>query len=202
MLEVITGLSLAAAAGLNAYIPLLGIGLLARFTSLIALPDGWSWITNEWVLGVIGVLLVVEFIVDKVPALDTVNDIVQTVVRPTSGGLVFSAGSASSTAAVTDPEAFMHSSAFWPFIIGVAISLIPHIMKLLVRPVINVATGGAGASVMSTLEDIAAVVVTVLAVILPMLALLCILLCAFFMVRSLRKFRAKRAERRAAPSTQ
>ncbi|MFC5338130.1 DUF4126 domain-containing protein [Leucobacter denitrificans] len=195
MLEIVTGLSLAAAAGLNAYIPLLGIGLLARFTPVIDLPDAWSWIANEWVLGILGILLVVELVVDKVPALDSVNDVLQTIIRPTSGGLVFSAGSASDTVAVTDPEAFVNSAAFWPFVIGVVIALVPHIFKLVARPVVNLTTGGAGAGVMSAIEDIAAVIVTILAVVVPLLALAMIVGCIILMVRAIRKMRKRRAAR-------
>lgn len=36
-----TGFGLATAAELNAYIPLLALGLLSRFTDLVALPQGW-----------------------------------------------------------------------------------------------------------------------------------------------------------------
>ena len=43
MFEVLTGAGLAAAAGLNAYIPLLAIGLLSRFTDLVSLPPGCAF---------------------------------------------------------------------------------------------------------------------------------------------------------------
>ena len=200
MLEVITGLSLAAAAGLNAYIPLLGLGLLSRFTDIIALPEGWAWLENEWSLGIIAVLLVVEIVVDKVPALDTVNDVLQTIVRPASGGLVFSAGASSSTVAVSDPAAFVDSPGFWPFVIGVVVALIPHLLKLVARPIVNLATAGAGASVLSTLEDIAAAVVTVLAVLIPVLALGLIIAIVFAIWRWIKRMRERRAARTAAPN--
>ena len=45
-MELLTGFGLAAAAGLNAYIPLLALGLLARFTDLVTLPA--SQICFEW----------------------------------------------------------------------------------------------------------------------------------------------------------
>jgi hypothetical protein len=44
--ELITGYGLATAAGLNAYIPLLAVGLLGRFTDLITLPHTWSWLED------------------------------------------------------------------------------------------------------------------------------------------------------------
>lgn len=192
MLEAITGLSLAAAAGLNAYIPLLGIALLSRFTGLLTLPENWAWLENGWALGILTALLLIEVIVDKVPALDTVNDVLQSVVRPASGGLVFSAGASSSSVAVSDPEAFDTASALWPFVIGVVIALIPHIMKLVARPIVNLATAGIGASVMSTLEDVTAVIVTILAVLLPLAALAVMVLLIAFGIRRVKRIRARR----------
>ena len=59
MLEFLTGSGLAAAAGMNAYIPLLLVGLLGRFTSIVELPSSWQWLENPWTLGVLAVLLVV-----------------------------------------------------------------------------------------------------------------------------------------------
>ena len=91
-MELLTGLGLATASGLNAYIPLLALGLLSRFTDLITLPHGWVWLENGWVMGIVAVLLVVEIVADKIPALDSVNDAIQTFVRPTSGGIVFGSG--------------------------------------------------------------------------------------------------------------
>ena len=193
MLEAITGLTLASAAGLNAYIPLLGLGLLSRFTGLISLPAGWDWLESGWSLSVLGVLLLLEIVVDKVPALDTVNDIAQTVVRPASGGLVFSAGAASSTVAVSDPDAFVNSSSFWPFVIGILIALVPHIFKLVARPLVNIVSAGFGASVMSTIEDITAAVVTVLAILLPVVALVLVVGLVFAAARALRRLRARRS---------
>jgi uncharacterized membrane protein len=91
-MELLTGFGLATAAGLNAYIPLLTLGLLARFTDLVTLPAGWAWLENGWVMAIVAVLLVVEVVADKVPALDSVNDVIQTFVRPTAGGIVFGSG--------------------------------------------------------------------------------------------------------------
>ena len=81
-MELLTGFGLATAAGLNAYIPLLVIGLLSRYTDLINLPGTWAWLDNGWVLLILFVLLAIEFVADKIPAIDTVNDVVQTFVRP------------------------------------------------------------------------------------------------------------------------
>ncbi|MGH3642868.1 MAG: DUF4126 domain-containing protein, partial [Mycobacterium sp.] len=63
---------------------MLALGLLARFTDVVNLPHGWSWMENGWVLTIVAVLLVVEVVADKIPALDSINDAIQTFVRPTA----------------------------------------------------------------------------------------------------------------------
>ena len=55
--ELLTGFGLATAAGLNAYIPLLALGLLSRFTDLVTLPHGWTWLENGWVMAIVAALL-------------------------------------------------------------------------------------------------------------------------------------------------
>lgn len=198
MLELITGVTLAAAAGLNAYVPLLGLGLLSRFTDMVDLPTGWIWLENDWALWIVGALLTFEVLVDKVPALDSVNDVLQTVVRPASGGMVFAAGSASSTVAVADPAAFVSSAQFWPFVLGIVIALVPHILKAIARPILNVMTAGAGAVVASAFEDLGAVLLTILAVIVPVIALILLILVVVLLVRRLRRALAERRAARAA----
>lgn len=198
MLELMTGVSLAAAAGLNAYIPLLGLGLLSRFTDIVELPAGWVWLENDWSLWIIGALLALELLVDKVPALDSFNDVVQTVVRPASGGMVFAAGSASSTVAVEDPASLVTSANFWPFVLGILIALVPHILKAIARPILNVVTAGAGAAVASVFEDIGAVLLTILAVIVPVIALVLLVFVVVLLVRRLRRALAERRAKRLA----
>ena len=143
-MELLTGLGLATAAGLNAYIPLLALGLLSRFTDLVTLPHGWAWLENGWVMTIVAVLLVVEIVADKIPALDSINDAIQTFVRPTAGGIVFGSGTAAQTAAVTDPGAFAQSGQWIPVAIGVVVALVVSLTKSAVRPAANVATAGRG----------------------------------------------------------
>ena len=88
MLAALTGAGLSAAAGLNAYIPFLIVALLARFTDVITLPVGMEWMESWWAIGIGAVLLLTELTLDKVPAVDSINDAVQTFIRPTMGGLM------------------------------------------------------------------------------------------------------------------
>ncbi|GIF18750.1 hypothetical protein BJ973_008290 [Actinoplanes tereljensis] len=192
MLEALTGTGLAASAGLNAYIPLLVMGLLARFSSLIDLPSGWSWLSNGWVLVILGILLAVEVVADKVPVVDHVNDVVQTVVRPTAGGLAFGAGSSAQTVTVSDPGSFFSSHQWVPVAAGVLIALCVHGFKAVARPVVNVSTAGFGAPVASTVEDIGSILMSVLAVLMPVLVLVGLGLLGWAGYAVLRRRRRKR----------
>ncbi|WP_137145519.1 DUF4126 domain-containing protein [Mycolicibacterium sp. CR10] len=192
-MEMLTGLGLATAAGLNAYIPLLALGLLSRFTELVSLPQAWAWLENGWVMAIVAVLLVVEVIADKVPALDSVNDVIQTFVRPTAGGIVFGSGTASQTAAVTDPGAFAQTGQWLPVAIGVVVALVVSLTKSTVRPAANVATAGMAAPVLSTVEDITSVVLVFLAILLPVLVLVAAIALAWAAFRLIRRRRRPRA---------
>ncbi|WP_169078310.1 DUF4126 domain-containing protein [Microcella alkalica] len=175
MLEALTGTGLAVAAGLNAYIPLLLLGLAGRFTDVVQLPAGWAWLENEWVLGILAVLLVIEVVADKIPAVDSINDWLQTIVRPAAGGIVFGSGSGAQTVAVTDPEAFLASQQWVPIAAGVVIALVVHGLKMAARPAANALTGGAAAPVLSTVEDIGAVGFSILAIVVPVLVVVALL---------------------------
>jgi Domain of unknown function (DUF4126) len=169
--EALTGVGLAASAGLNAYIPLLALGLFSRYTNLLTLPGGWQWLESGWSIGILAVLLLIEEVADKIPVVDSVNDVVQTVVRPTSGGLAFGAASASDSVTVDDPGAFFGSGQWVPIVAGVVISLVVHGVKATTRPVLNVTTAGVAAPFVSTAEDVTSTVMSVVAIVLPILIL-------------------------------
>ncbi|MDT7793625.1 MAG: hypothetical protein QOD59_3061 [Mycobacterium sp.] len=192
-MELLTGFGLATAAGLNAYIPLLGLGLLSRFTNLVTLPHGWDWLENGWVITIVAALLVVEVVADKIPALDSINDAVQTFVRPTAGGIVFGSGTAAQTAAVTDPGAFAHTGQWIPVAIGVVTALVVSLTKSTVRPAANIATAGMAAPVLSTFEDIASVGLVFLAILVPVLVLVAVLALVWAVWRIVRRRRRKAA---------
>lgn len=198
VLEVLTGSGLAASAGLNAYIPLLLMGLLARYTDLVDLPSGWQWLGNGWVILILAVLLAVEVVADKVPVVDHVNDVVQTVVRPTAGGLAFGAGSTSETVTVSNPDTFFSTHQWVPVVTGVLIALGVHLLKSAARPVINATTAGFGAPVASTAEDATSAVMSVVAILLPVLVLVFLVLLVAFFFWFLRRRRDRRRERQAA----
>jgi hypothetical protein len=196
VLETLTGIGLATSAGLNAYIPLLTIGLLGRFTDLMALPPGWQWLENDWVLGILAVLLIIEVVADKIPIVDHINDVVQTVVRPTAGGLAFGAASSSSTVTVSDPGDFFSSNQWVPIVIGMAISFGVHALKATVRPFVNASTMGVGAPVASTAEDTFSVVMAFVAIVFPILIIVMLVLMVWAVVALFRRRRRRKEARR------
>jgi hypothetical protein len=198
VLEALTGTGLAASAGLNAYIPLLALGLLARYSDLVTLPSTWQWLENPWVIGILAVLLAVEFVADKIPAVDHVNDVLQTVVRPTSGGLAFGAASMSQTVTVSDPAGFFSSNQWVPVVTGILISLGVHGMKATARAGINTMTVGFGAPVASTIEDVFSVVMSLVAILLPVLVIVFVIGLVLVFWWGLRRRRRRRARLLAA----
>src|SRR5690606_29771652 len=149
VLELLTGIGLATSAGLNAYIPLLMIGVLARYTDLITLPATWQWLENGWTLVILAILLGIEVVADKTTVVDHINDVIQTVIRPGAGGIAFGAATSSQTVTVQDPGDFFTSNQWMPIAAGIVISLIVHGIKAASRPVVNVSTAGLGAPVAS-----------------------------------------------------
>ena len=197
-MELLTGMGLSASAGLNAYIPLLALGLLARYTDTITLPSNWAWLEHPWVLGILGVLLVVELVADKIPVVDHVNDVLQTFVRPTSGGLAFGAASSSETVTVANPEQLFENNQWVPIVIGMVVSFCIHAMKAAIRPVINAMTAGFGAPIVSTAEDITSVAMALVAILLPVLVIVLFIGMIAFFWWALRRRRLRRQAKLAA----
>jgi Domain of unknown function (DUF4126) len=202
VLESLTGIGLATSAGLNAYIPLVLVSLLARYTHLITLPPGWQWLSNGWVLAILLVLLAIEFVADKIPVVDHVNDVVQTFVRPTAGGLAFGATSSAQTVTVDHPESFFANHQWVPIVAGILISLTVHGMKATARPVVNATTVGFGAPVVSTIEDVASVALSFVAIVLPFLVLVFLAALIAFFWWAMRALARRRAAKRAARQAQ
>ena len=157
-LGLATAFGLSTSAGLNAYIPLLVVALLGRFTPLITLDEPYDALTSWWVIGTLIVLLIVEILVDKIPAVDTVNDIIQTFIRPTAGALLFAA---------TTNTIGLHP--VLAALCGVLLAGGVHAVKAGGRPVVASMTAGAGNPIVSTIEDTISLVVSVLAIVAPYL---------------------------------
>jgi hypothetical protein len=159
--HLLTGLGLAGAAGLNAYVPLLGVAVLARLHVLTLSPP-LDLLGHPLVIGVLVVLLALELVVDKVPVVDHLNDVVQTFIRPAAGALLFLGGSGAAG----------HVSPLVLIIAGLVTAFGVHATKATVRPAVNATTLGTATPLVSAVEDVASAGTTLVAVFAPVLILL------------------------------
>jgi len=168
VLGIFSAFGLSASAGLNAYIPLLVVSLLARFTDLIELDAPWDTLSSWWIIGLLLLLTLIEFFADKFPAVNHINDIIQTFVRPTAGAIVFAA----SAKVITNIHPILSLAA------GLLVAGSIHATKTLaVRPAVTAATAGAGNIPISILEDLISTIISILAVVIPV-----VIACALIIV--------------------
>lgn len=156
--NLIAAFGLSASAGLNAYIPLLVVALAARYTPWLQLSDPFHHLTNGWVIAALVVLLLIEFFADKAPAVNHLNDLIQTFVRPAAGALLFAA----SANVVSD------MSPVAAIIAGLLVAGSVHTVKsAAVRPAVTATTGGTANPIVSLVEDMIAALLSIFAVVLP-----------------------------------
>ncbi|MDO5503071.1 MAG: DUF4126 domain-containing protein [Actinomycetia bacterium] len=196
MIAALTGMGLSAAAGFNAYIPFLIVALVAKFSTVLELPSGFAWMESWWAIGIGSVLLIAELVLDKIPAIDTVNDTIQTVIRPAMGGVIFAATQAAET---VDSSQWMQENSWVGIVLGVLMSLVVHGGKMAARPVINAGTLGTGGPVVSTVEDGASVGLSLIAIFLPILVIAALALIAWLFVWVWLTLRRRRRRRTAYP---
>ncbi len=161
LLGVFSAFGLSASAGLNAYIPLLVVGVIAHyFPNTLNLSTPFDLLANPWILILLGVLVIIEMVADKVPAVNHINDLIQTVVRPVAGAIAFAA----SANVVTDISPVLALAC------GLLVAGGVHTVKAAaVRPAVTATTGGAGNVPVSIAEDIFAFITSVLAIMMPLI---------------------------------
>jgi len=188
---ILGGFGLAGAAGLNAYIPLLILGIASRL-GYADLQAPYDLLGSNVGLGVLALLLLVEVLADKVPGIDHANDVINTVVRPAAGGVL-----ALANAGVGTPHpGFL-------LILGIFTAGGVHATKATARPLVTATTAGLGNPIISTIEDVVSFGMAMLALIAPIVVALFLLFGAFtvfLLVRRLRARRARAALRKTAPN--
>ena len=162
LLGIFTAFGLSASAGLNAYIPLLVVGVIAHyFPNTLNLATPFDLLANPWILILLGVLVIIEMIADKVPAVNHINDLIQTIIRPVAGAIAFAA----SANVITDINPVLALAC------GLLVAGSVHTVKAAaVRPAVTATTAGAGNVPVSIAEDILATITSILAVIIPLIA--------------------------------
>lgn len=179
ILNIFSAFGLSASAGLNAYVPLLVVALLAKYTKLIQLNDTWEPMTSWWVIGVLIFLSVIEFFADKIPAVNHINDGIQTFIRPAAGAVVFAATSTQG----------VEVNPMFSLIAGLLVAGGVHAVKALaIRPAVTVTTGGAANIGVSMLEDVTSTAVSFLSILLPVIiACILVLVTSILILRMGRK---------------
>ena len=179
ILNIFSAFGLSASAGLNAYIPLLMVALLARFTNLLTLKAPWDVLTSWWIIAILVLLSVIEFFADKFPAVNHVNDVIQSFIRPAAGAVVFAANAK----ILTDISPVLSLAC------GILIAGGVHAVKsLAIRPAVTASTAGAANVPVSIMEDFISTVVSFLSIIVPIfIVVFLILMIAWWISRKQNK---------------
>jgi hypothetical protein len=190
----LTGLGLAAPAGLNAYLPLLIVALADRFTGLIELDRPFDFLSSPWGIALLLLLVSIEIVVDKIPGVDHLNDLIQSIIRPAAGAYLMMASN--SDGGSLNPVVAM--------LVGLFAAGGVHAAKASVRPAVTVTTGGIGNPLVSMVEDGVAALTSIVALLVPLLIPLFIAVFALVVlwgVRTLRRFAARGGSARGRPGS-
>ncbi|MDP8948864.1 MAG: DUF4126 domain-containing protein [Actinomycetota bacterium] len=167
-----TGVGLSSVAGVRAYLPLVLVGIFAKL-ELFELPAPFDLLSNWLVIAALLALALVESGLDKIPALDTILDVIHTPIRIVAGAVLFSAAL----------EAGLDVGAIPELAAGGGIAGAVSVLKAILRPPANAASAGVSAPFLSTFEDVVAVVGGILAVVVPLVPLLLVAFLLFFFYR-------------------
>jgi hypothetical protein len=181
---IMSAFGLSASAGLNAYIPLLVVGVIGHYTNWIKLTPPYHLLANPWILILVSVLLIIEMLADKIPAVNHINDIIQTIFRPSAGAIVFAASAHSLTGV----------NPYLALVCGLLVAGGVHTVKsVAIRPAVTAATGGTANVPVSIAEDLVSTVLSILSIVIPLLVgvflLVLIVLIVWFFVRRARRSR-------------
>jgi hypothetical protein len=159
--NTLTGVLLAAAAGLNAFLPILGLALADRFTKYVDLPQPYSIISSVAGIAILLMLVTIDLIADKVPRIDHLNDLINSPIRPAAGMFLM-------MAAVSGKNEVHEVVAMF---VGLLVAGAVHVYKSISRTRITLATNGLANPMVSLVEDGIVGMTTLLAIVAPWLGL-------------------------------
>jgi hypothetical protein len=169
--------------GIRLYAMVSTLGLLGKYGSL-KLPGSLTMLENPWVIGVASALFVIEFIADKVPAIDSVWDVVHTFIRIPAGA-VLAAGAFGDY----DPAVKVVAG-----LVGCGLAFGSHATKTATRAAVNTSPEPVSNMVVSFTEDVYAGIATFAAAFAPILILVLVgigVLIAIFMLPRIAKYLRK-----------
>lgn len=189
LLPALLGLGLASATGLRTFLPLLMLALAAKFELFgVRLIDQMDWLAAWPAIAALATATMVEFLGDKVPAVDHGLNAVGYVTRPVAGAIA-----AGSVFWNVDPAA----AAIAGLIVGAPAALAFNAAQTGVRVGSTATTGGLGNPVVSLVEDVLAFLTVMIAFLAPILIPIVLLILAVVVFRLARRMR-DRNEVRAA----
>jgi len=119
------GILLAWLAGIRVYFTVFGVGLAGYF-GWLDLPQALEATTSPWVLGVSGVLAIAEFFADKIPGVDSIWDLLHTLLRVPVGAFL--------AAATLSPDGDLGAGMLAA---GAGVALTSHVLKAGTRAMLN-----------------------------------------------------------------
>lgn len=183
VVAILMGISLAACAGLRAFLPLLAVGLAVRM-NLWEVQPWLQWVSTNEALITFGVASLLEIAADKVPVLDHALDTFHTVARPVAGALA-AMGAVSQVSPVF--------AVALGLIVGAPLAGAFHLTKASTRVGSTALTAGTANPILSFVEDAVAVIGVITALVAPVLAFLVVLISGILIYRVVRGHRARRA---------
>ncbi|MDV0439679.1 DUF4126 domain-containing protein [Xanthomonas sacchari] len=159
----VIGILLAWLAGIRVYLTVFGIGL-AGLLGWLELPPALQATQSWWVLGTSGALALAEFFADKIPGVDSVWDLLQTLTRIPAGAFL--------AAATLSPDGQLGAGALAT---GAGVALTSHALKAGTRALLNTSPEPASNWIASLAEDSVVIAALALALAHPWLALAVVL---------------------------
>ncbi len=161
--SVLASFGLAGAAGLNAWLPLFASALLDRL-GVVDLGAPFDQLSTTTGLVVLGRLLVLDFVGDKVPALDHALHAAGTVIAPASGAALFTGQAGFETDIPT----------LVTVLAGGAVAELVHLARAALRAASSATTATLANPVLSLGEDATSGALTAIAFLAPILAVLAV----------------------------
>lgn len=188
LLGTASAFGLAASAGLNTSLPLLMVGLAARF-GLLSLAAPYDALGSDVALIGLAIVAVAEIAADKIPAIDTVVQVLQGPLTLAAGAILF----ASQQSIIQDVSPGL------ALLIGLVTAGGIHTLRAVVRPVVNLGTMGLGGPVVSAVEDAGAFSLAGLAILAPILGIVLLVVVTILMARLVSTALTRRRRLSTAP---
>ena len=182
IVTILMGISLAACAGLRAFLPLLVVSAAAK-AGFIQQGSGFEWLSSWPAIIVLSVAVLFEVLGDKIPVVDHFLDVFGTFVKPVAGTIIVA-------------STFFDLSPLHAIVLGIVfggtVAESVHLIKAKARVVSSVTTAGIGNPFLSVAEDAASLSGSILAIFIPVLIFIIIVLSLYLFWLAYRRFKRRK----------